>query len=191
MDAIPTSSISTLRTTSFLPSHPPPPKDPLLLKHNHSLYPSLSHKSTKSPPPPPPSSSFQTLKPPFSLTQKPPFPSTTKQHHKASTGYAAALLDVSRCQNSIHAVYKDVHRLMHVLGRDNQSSMKGVVESGGLAKQLVVLVKMLVKKGKAGLVWEVLNEFMRLYDELTCTPVVLVSPERRMGGCRGPVVLFK
>ncbi|XP_039119470.1 uncharacterized protein LOC120255772 [Dioscorea cayenensis subsp. rotundata] len=171
MDAIPT-SISTLRTTSsFIPSNPPP----LLLKPNPYLYRSRSHKSTKPPPPPP--SSIQTLKPPSLLVSSsfspPPISFTSKQHHKASTGYAAALLDASRCQNSIHAVYNDVHKLMHVL--HDTKSMKIALKSGDFAKQLVVLVKMLVKKGKSGLVLEVLDEFIKLYDELTFTPVMLVS----------------
>lgn len=121
--------------------------------------------------------------------------STTFQLESASSGYAAALVDMSRCSNSLKSVAKDVARLSNCLRNEQLSSFlfdpcigemgKGqvlmeVAEKGRFHRHLVVMLKLLVSKNKLGLVNDVLIEFQRMYDELTGTCVVVVSSERQM-----------
>lgn len=56
-----------------------------------------------------------------------------------------------------------------------------VLKEVGLHRHVVVLVKMLVEKGKVGLVGEVLEEFKRICDEVRGTREVLVASAKRMG----------
>lgn len=115
--------------------------------------------------------------------------STTTFHRKAASGYAAALVDVARSNNSIEAVAKDVRKLSKWLGDDNlrdflldpltEEIEKGQVlielaEKGKLNRNLVAILKLLVKKNKSGLVNDVMLEFKRIYDELTGTCHVLL-----------------
>jgi len=55
------------------------------------------------------------------------------------------------------------------------------VEQRKFEGHVVALVKMLMKKNKLGIVEEVLEEFMRIYDELCGIQVVLVSSKREIG----------
>ena len=56
-----------------------------------------------------------------------------------------------------------------------------VVKKWRFNRHLVSLVKMLIEKNKVGIVKEVLEEFERIYDELSGTQVVLVSSATKMG----------
>lgn len=58
--------------------------------------------------------------------------------------------------------------------------LKEVAEKGGFHKYVVVLMKMMVEKGKVGLVGEVLDEFKRIVDEMRGTKLVLVSSAKKM-----------
>lgn len=55
-----------------------------------------------------------------------------------------------------------------------------VAKKGMFNRHLVGLVKMLVRKNKGGLIEQVLEEFQRIYDELSGTEVVLVSSAKKM-----------
>lgn len=56
-----------------------------------------------------------------------------------------------------------------------------VAKKGEFGRHLMGLVKMLVKKNKASIMKEVLEEFERIYDELCGTQVVLVSSANKLG----------
>lgn len=122
--------------------------------------------------------------------------STTIHLEAASSGYAAALVDVARSTDSLKSVAKDVDRLSNCLRNERLSGFlfdpwvgeieKGqvlmeVAEKGRFHRHLVVMLKLLVSKNKLGLVNDVLIEFQRMYDELTGTCVVVVSSARQMG----------
>ncbi|XP_028779817.1 ATP synthase delta chain, chloroplastic [Neltuma alba] len=99
-------------------------------------------------------------------------------YRNPATGYAAAVIDVAQSSDSLHLVQRDVQRLLGFLKNVNfkESAMvRTVLEQGRFHRHLVVLVKMLLKKNKVGIVKQVLEEFERIYDELCGTQVVLVS----------------
>ncbi|KAK9279786.1 hypothetical protein L1049_013468 [Liquidambar formosana] len=119
-----------------------------------------------------------------------PLKSSPIVHIKAASGYAAALLDIAQCNNSLQAVEKDVRRFSKLLrneqlravmndnymgDKEKGQVVRGVAEKGKFQRHLVALLKMLVDKNKVGMVSEVLEEFERIYDELSGTRVVLVS----------------
>ncbi|XP_020598718.1 uncharacterized protein LOC110038274 [Phalaenopsis equestris] len=169
------------------------PVSALFLPSNHRETPHLLK-------PPPPSSSFPNLsspKPnsPFSLSasSKPlslfPFfstpspPSTTltgRTHHRASTGYAAALFDISKRGGAVAlaAIARDVHRLASsivsiiadssIADEERAEAVRATVDRGGFDRRLVALVRMVVAK-KRGVreVADVLEEFERLWRETT------------------------
>ncbi|XP_050387010.1 uncharacterized protein LOC126803265 [Argentina anserina] len=118
-------------------------------------------------------------------------------HSNPASGYAAALLDIAQCNRNLDLVHKDVKRfllLLHnkqveaVLGspfvglEEKGQVMKLVAQKGKFNKHLVSLVKMLVGKSKVGkskvgkskvgkskvgIVKNVLEEFGRIYSELS------------------------
>ncbi|MED6181912.1 hypothetical protein PIB30_023753 [Stylosanthes scabra] len=108
-------------------------------------------------------------------------------HSKAATGYAAATIEVAQRTKSLHAVHRDVQRLLRFLQSSNNNNNKGeeaavtmimkkVAEEQGkfqIQRHVVALLRMLMKKGKVGIVGEVLEEFERIYVELCGTQVVL------------------
>ncbi|XP_052191944.1 uncharacterized protein LOC127801118 [Diospyros lotus] len=107
-------------------------------------------------------------------------------HHRAATGYAAALLDAARCNNSLQAAQRDVKRFAKLLKKEQLQGflsdpfvdekekgrvLKEVAERGRFHGHLVALMKMLVErsklKGRVGvLVGETLAEFQRIYLQL-------------------------
>ncbi|KAK4267038.1 hypothetical protein QN277_023880 [Acacia crassicarpa] len=104
-------------------------------------------------------------------------------YRNPATGYAAAVIDIAQNSDSLHQVQRDVQRLLGFLKNVNfeESAMaRAVLEQGRFHKHLVVLVKMLLKKNKIGIVKQVLEEFERIYDELCGTQVVLVSSATKM-----------
>jgi F-type H+-transporting ATPase subunit delta len=111
-------------------------------------------------------------------------------HHKPATGYAAAIIDVAQKTNTLPSVQRDVQRLLKFLQKlkfqsvdvgVDPSLVRKVVEQRKFEGHVVALVKMLMKKNKLGIVEEVLEEFMRIYDELCGTQFVLVSSKREIG----------
>ncbi|XP_020596915.1 uncharacterized protein LOC110036737 [Phalaenopsis equestris] len=187
------------------------PVSALFLPSNHRETPHLLK-------PPPPSSSFPNLsspKPnsPFSLSasSKPlslfPFfstpspPSTTltgRTHHRASTGYAAALFDISKRGGAVAlaAIARDVHRLASsivsiiadssIADEERAEAVRATVDRGGFDRRLVALVRMVVAK-KRGVreVADVLEEFERLWRETALAAVeeadLVVVSEKKMG----------
>ncbi|PQQ21707.1 ATP synthase delta chain chloroplastic [Prunus yedoensis var. nudiflora] len=110
--------------------------------------------------------------------------SSSDLHRKPATGYAAALLDIAQCNNSVHLVEKDIQRFLKLLhnklvqaalanpfvGEKEKGQVVNLVaEKGRFNRHLVGLVKMLVRKNKVGIVKEVLEEFQRIYNELSGT----------------------
>eukprot|EP00262_Sarcandra_glabra_P003146 TRINITY_DN1365_c0_g2_i2.p1 TRINITY_DN1365_c0_g2~~TRINITY_DN1365_c0_g2_i2.p1 ORF type:complete len:242 (+),score=50.36 TRINITY_DN1365_c0_g2_i2:41-727(+) len=199
MDAL-SPSVSTLRvrgrpSTALREPHHllRPSSSTHIPPHSYLSAKPISNISAKS------SSSFSTRTSHFTLpspSQNPSLkPKTTPFHLTAASGYAAALLDAARCKNTVDAVEFDVRRFSRLLrSRDIRSIMsdefigdeakgeivKEVAEKGRFHKQLVVLLKMMVEKKKVGLVSKVLEEFERIYDELSGTRVVLVSSKEKM-----------
>ncbi|KAL1313323.1 hypothetical protein HN51_039880 [Arachis hypogaea] len=112
-------------------------------------------------------------------------------HAKPSTGYAAAIIEVAQSTKSLHAVHMDVQRLLRFLQSSNNNDkgeaaatmmmMKEVGKQGKFQRHVVALLRMLMKKGKLGILGEVLKEFERIYEELCGTQVVLVSSEELLG----------
>nr|XP_004240077.1 ATP synthase subunit delta, chloroplastic isoform X3 [Solanum lycopersicum] len=126
---------------------------------------------------------------------KQPFSKHQTAHTRASSGYAAALIDIGNCNNSLEKLDKDVRKLSRWLRHDqvrvlrtdpfvgNQEKgyvVKEILSKGNFNKHLVGVVKLLVEKNKLGIVGEVLMEFERIYDQLCGTQVVLVSSEVKM-----------
>ncbi|CAL9189432.1 unnamed protein product [Musa hybrid cultivar] len=117
-----------------------------------------------------------------------PLGTPRRVHRAASTGYAAALLDVARCEGALAAAERDLRRLVRGVrpvladpGLDEAAKgevVRGVAEGGGFYRHVVALVRMLVGKGRAGLVEEVMEQFVRLCDELSGTRVVVVMSEK-------------
>lgn len=56
-----------------------------------------------------------------------------------------------------------------------------LTQSGGYEKHVVTLVRLLAKKGKLGLLEEVMAEFLKICDKLTGTKVVVVGPSKSRG----------
>ncbi|KAJ8497502.1 hypothetical protein OPV22_008054 [Ensete ventricosum] len=116
-----------------------------------------------------------------------PLGTPRRVHRAASTGYAAALLDVARCEGGLAAAERDLRRLVRGVrqvladpGLDEAAKgevVTGVAEGGGFYRHVVALVRMLVRKGRVGLVEEVMEQFVRLCDELSGTRVVVVMSE--------------
>lgn len=133
----------------------------------------------------------------FSHSQASSFtPFSPPLHLKPSSGYAAALIDIAQCNNSLDTVGKDVQRFLKLLRnkqiqavlvdqliseKDKGQVIGEVVKKWRFNRHLVSLVKMLIEKNKVGIVKEVLEEFERIYDELSGTQVVLVSSATKMG----------
>ncbi|XP_042475537.1 ATP synthase delta chain, chloroplastic-like [Macadamia integrifolia] len=201
MDTLPT-SVSTLKVSGL---NSTTPREFHLFKPPHisNLATSQSHLLTRKPNSisnkPTSSLSFnKDQSSPFlssSQSSSPKFPSQVV-HRNAASGYAAALLDVARCNNTLEALERDVQRFSRLLRDDDLRSaltnpfmddkMKGelmvkqVTEKGRFQKHLVMWIKMMVDKNKVGMVGEVLEEFERIYDELSGTHVALVSSTRKM-----------
>ena len=118
----------------------------------------------------------------FPSSQASSFNSSSVFYRKPATGYAAALIEVAQGNNSLHLVQKDVHRLLNLFRSVNFQSQidSSTVDNWKFHRHLVVLMKMLVKKNKIGIVKEVLEEFERIYEELCGTQVVLVSSEKKI-----------
>ncbi|XP_058740663.1 ATP synthase delta chain, chloroplastic-like [Vicia villosa] len=158
------------RTPHPIPNRPPKPKPQKIinfLHNNHSL-------------------PFSTSTTPSVILKQ----SSPIFHHKPATGYAAAIIDVAQTSNTLHAVQRDVHRLLKFLRKSklesdggiiDASAVRKVVEQGNFERHVVGLVKMLMKKKKLGMVGQVLEEFERIYDELCGTQIVLVSSKREIG----------
>ncbi|KAG8391971.1 hypothetical protein BUALT_Bualt01G0242900 [Buddleja alternifolia] len=127
------------------------------------------------------------ITPPFvnTTSSQPLKQSSTPQHlthQKPATGYAVALLDIARHNDVVEAVQRDVTRLSKYLRNDQIKGevLKEVVRKGKFHKYLVRLVNLLFEKNKVDMVSEVLVEFGRIYDELSCnnnnnTQLVFVS----------------
>lgn len=94
-----------------------------------------------------------------------------RHYHRASTGYAVALLEAGRSHNVLEAVSRDVKRLSEWLPcspKDGSSAQEVVKQCSRfrLEKHLVKLVKLLVEKGKVDLLSQVLSEFGKMYHQL-------------------------
>lgn len=105
----------------------------------------------------------------------------------ASTGYAAALLDAACCDGVLDAVERDARRLLRglraipALGeRTKGKVVRRVSEGGGFYRNLVVLVRMLVAKGRTLLVEEVMEEIGRICDEMRGARVVVMRMKGKM-----------
>ncbi|XP_059318239.1 ATP synthase delta chain, chloroplastic [Lycium ferocissimum] len=138
-----------------------------------------------------------------SLSKNPLHKQPSLRHHqtahtRASSGYATALIDIAKCNNSLENLEKDVRRLSKWLRNEQLSAimtdpfvenkekgyvLKEILSKGKFNKYLVSVVKLLVEKKKVGIVDEVLMEFERIYDQLCGTQVVLVSSKVKMEKC--------
>ncbi|XP_074580960.1 uncharacterized protein LOC141837464 [Curcuma longa] len=105
----------------------------------------------------------------------------------ASTGYAAALLDAACCDGVLDAVERDARRLLRglraipALGESAKGKVvRRVSEGGGFYRNLVVLVRMLVAKGKTRLVEEVMEEIGRICDEIREARVAVMRTKAKM-----------
>ncbi|KAJ4839110.1 hypothetical protein Tsubulata_014920, partial [Turnera subulata] len=201
MDTL-SSSVSTLKVPALLHSalrefHPfkTPHTTHQLSHHLTTTKPttSVSNKSTNFPQT---SSSFKNLNPPLFLTpQNSSIGSSPSTHRNPASGYAAALLDIAQCNNSLEVVYRDVQRLAKLfhheqiqavlmnpfIGEEEKGRVvKEVAKKGKFNRFLVGLLKMLVEKNRLMMVGEVLMEFERIYDEMSGTRVVMVSSRKKM-----------
>ncbi|XXG67163.1 hypothetical protein AAC387_Pa06g0570 [Persea americana] len=192
--SVPSLRVASLPSTALEQNHhlPRPPTTTKIIPQSHlSNKPNSSFSLPTKPTPP----SFTRKIPHLSSLSPSPISSLkpTKHFHlTASSGYAAALLDISRCNNDVEAVERDVRRFSGLLCNgvfkglleDSTVGMERkweVLKEVGLHRHVVVLLKMMVEKGKVGLVWEVLEEFKRMCDEVRGTREVLVSSAKKMG----------
>ncbi|XP_073011551.1 uncharacterized protein [Typha latifolia] len=195
MDAI-SNPTSSLLPTSFLQSNPKDSPNLLNLHrpitHHKQLHQYFTLLSAKPPPPPLPFP-LPNLSPPLKPRPQLP-PEQTLTHRRAATGYAAALADAASCDGVLAAAGRDARRLMRRVGAvltdpaagdDRKAAAVVDAAGGGMYGKLVALVRMLVRKGKVGLVREVMEEFGRICAQLsgaaaTAAEVVVVAAERRM-----------
>ncbi|KAL2520869.1 ATP synthase delta chain [Forsythia ovata] len=211
MDTL-SSSVPSLKIPSTLHSTPREIyhfKNPKSSHHHLPPNPQFCYSTTK------PANSISTktttlIKYPFLSSSQPPSPKqsssrTETAHLKAASGYATALLDMAQCNNSLEAVERDVRRLLKWLRNEQlcdvftdpcvEEKEKGqvmteVAEKGRFHKYLVKLVNLLVKKNKVGMVSEVLQEFERIYDELSGTQLVFVPSEMKRVELKQEPLLF-
>ena len=109
-------------------------------------------------------------------------PSPAPVHKRAASGYATALIDVAQCSSSLAEVKKDVQRLSKwlqnvefyeilvdpLLGKkEREQVVKDMAKKGKFHRHIVAVLKILTEKNKFGMVREVLDEFKRIYGELT------------------------
>nr|GMD31518.1 ATP synthase delta chain, chloroplastic [Ipomoea batatas] len=120
-----------------------------------------------------------------------PPPREASLHRRAASGYAAALVDIAKRNNSLDAVRRDVRRVWKwtrnehlraaltdplLENKDKGEILKEIAEKGNIHKLLGAVLKILAGKNRAELLSEVLMEFERIYDELCGTArVVLLS----------------
>ncbi|XP_058104890.1 ATP synthase subunit delta, chloroplastic-like [Magnolia sinica] len=204
MEALST-SVSTLRFSSlsstarepqylFRPSTTHIPSQPHISNWTTSSLslPLEPHLSTKSSPT---ITTNATQHPFLSPSPGPPLKPSALFHRTAASGYAAALLDIARCNNEVDGTVKDVHRLSKLLRSDLLRSfmadptvkdekkgevLEEVALKVGSTKHVGVLVKMLVRKRKVGLVSEVMEELKRMYDEWCGMRSVLVCSKEKL-----------
>ncbi|KAL9229018.1 hypothetical protein vseg_004536 [Gypsophila vaccaria] len=110
-------------------------------------------------------------------------PRKISTHTSAASGYAAALLDISQRDDTVLKVVRDARRLLRVLGSahvvefmmdnevvhdyDKGKIVNDVLDQGKFEVNFVVLVKLVVDKGKkVEFVKEVLVEFLRIFSQL-------------------------
>jgi len=90
-------------------------------------------------------------------------------HDKAASGFAAALVSVCQSKNCLGRTQEDVRRLMEFLvgeeKKRNKVLVNDVVERGKFGKHFKGLVKMLIARGKSGILVDVLMEFERICNE--------------------------
>ncbi|KAG7614692.1 putative ATPase, OSCP/delta subunit, F1F0 ATP synthase OSCP/delta subunit domain superfamily [Arabidopsis thaliana] len=188
MDTL-SASVSSLN----LPSLPPPPQPPLRsissrFKSTVNATTSASSTNLSKPTSSSPSSaSYSQNRNPnflkaisFQLPQtKPSRVTPPPVHDKAASGFAAALVSVCQSKNCLGRTQEDVRRLMEFLvgeeKKRNKVLVNDVVERGKFGKHLKGLVKMLITRGKSGILVDVLMEFERICNELVSTKLVWVS----------------
>ncbi|WOL13119.1 hypothetical protein Cni_G21888 [Canna indica] len=189
----PASSLKAAATTPFLsaathlnqlPLHPPrsAPLPVPNLSATGTLKPQSHHYLTKFP--------LRISSPPRPRPSHLDVPPRRTTYRSASTGYAAALVDAARCDGVLGAAERDARRLLHGIRgvlvdqaldeRTKGKVVRGVAEGGGFYRHLVSLVRMLVAKGRVGLVEEVMEEFGRICDGLSGTRAVVVSSKGDM-----------
>ncbi|CAL9232669.1 unnamed protein product [Arabidopsis halleri] len=188
MDTL-SASVSSLN----LPSLPPPPQPPLRsisrrFKSSANATTSAASTNLSKPTSSSPSSSYSHHKNlNFSRAISFPVPHTKPSrvtppppvHDKAASGFAAALVSVCQSKNCLGRTQEDVRRLMEFLvgeeKKRNKILVNDVVERGKFGKHLKGLVKMLITRGKSGILFDVLMEFQRICNELVTTKLVWVS----------------
>ncbi|XWS32008.1 hypothetical protein CRYUN_Cryun23aG0123900 [Craigia yunnanensis] len=131
----------------------------------------------------------------FFTSQTLPLTSSPYVHRKPASGYAAALLDIAQCNSSLDEVQKDVQKLSKLLQNGQIQALlsdpfvgdkekgKAVKELGRkekFNKHLVSLLKLVIERNKLEMVSEVLEEFERIYDELSETKQVWISSEKKI-----------
>ncbi|XVE73664.1 hypothetical protein DITRI_Ditri11bG0136900 [Diplodiscus trichospermus] len=132
----------------------------------------------------------------ISTSQALPLTASPYVHQKPSSGYAAALLDIAQSNSSLEVVRKDVEKFSKLLqngeiqaflsypfvgDKEKGKAVKELGRKGKFNKHLVSLLKMLIEKNKLEMVSEVLEEFERIYDELSETKEVWISSEKKLG----------
>nr|CAD1830297.1 unnamed protein product [Ananas comosus var. bracteatus] len=127
-------------------------------------FPTLAPKPR--PPPPPPTSTL-----PSSASAHGPV------HRRAATGYAAALADAALCAGALGPAARCARRLELRAERPLPDPAAAAAE-GGLERHVATMVRLLVGKGRAGMVAEVVAEFVRICDELGATETVVVGESR-------------
>ncbi|AEE81952.1 ATPase, F1 complex, OSCP/delta subunit protein [Arabidopsis thaliana] len=191
MDTL-SASVSSLN----LPSLPPPPQPPLRsissrFKSTVNATTSASSTNLSKPTSSSPSSaSYSQNRNPnflkaisFHLPQTKPSrvvtPPPPPVHDKAASGFAAALVSVCQSKNCLGRTQEDVRRLMEFLvgeeKKRNKVLVNDVVERGKFGKHFKGLVKMLIARGKSGILVDVLMEFERICNELVSKKLVWVS----------------
>ncbi|KAJ4775276.1 ATP synthase delta chain [Rhynchospora pubera] len=112
-------------------------------------------------------------------------------HHRAATGYAAALADAACRAGTLAAADVDMRRLVRrvrgvvfdpaVKETEKADMVLRATRSDGYEKHVVALIRLLAKKGKLGLLEEVMTEFSKICYELRGTKLVMVGLSKRRG----------
>ncbi|XP_062178726.1 uncharacterized protein LOC133883417 [Phragmites australis] len=120
-----------------------------------------------------PSISSSSSKPPaarLTLAARPTSPARSAPAHssRAATGYAAALADACSRAGTLRRASRHARALL--FRRQSPSDMEEAAAAGQLDARVAALVRMLVGKGKVGMVAEVMAEFAAICDQLLPLP---------------------
>uniref|UniRef100_A0A0A9G7Z1 Uncharacterized protein n=1 Tax=Arundo donax TaxID=35708 RepID=A0A0A9G7Z1_ARUDO len=167
MDAVVSVSVSV--SLHHLGALPPP--------HHHRVLPLQSRRSSSSAAPSKAARLTLAARPGSPARSAPAVPAAAAVHSssRAATGYAAALADACVRAGTLRRALRHARALLFRHQQSSSSSSEEEEEeeapaAGRVDARVAALVRMLVSKGKAGMVGEVMADFAAICDHLLPLP---------------------